>query len=168
MVTALCTDVLTKHSHRVCVQQSSAADTSAPYVDTCLLLSSLPRLIATLCIYELRVNVLLLLPTIYATGMYLYMITASAAFVPPVMPLPGVVEAEHFELGGQGIAYYNVYKEDHSEPISALNNALRNTLISVELLDKANPALLEYVVGYTAANEWMSYKVLVPPPLLSG
>jgi hypothetical protein len=88
---------------------------------------------------------------------------ASTAFVPPVMALPGVVEAENFALGGQGVAYYNVYKPysvESTEPSPQINNALRNTLISVELLDKAHPEILQYVVAWTAANEWMSYKVL--------
>jgi hypothetical protein len=88
--------------------------------------------------------------------------TASTALVPPVMLLPGVVEAENFALGGQGVAYYNVYKPysvESTEPSPQINNALRNTLISVEPLDKAHPEIQEYVVAWTAANEWMSYKV---------
>jgi hypothetical protein len=71
----------------------------------------------------------------------------TAQFVPPVVTVPGVIEAENFAVGGQGIAYYNIYK---GEPNTALNNDFRKDAeVTVDVLNELIPESGEYVVGWT-------------------
>jgi hypothetical protein len=68
-------------------------------------------------------------------------------FVPPVATIPGVIEAENFAVGGQGISYYNIYK---GEPSTVLNNDFRKDAeLTVDVLNELIPDSGEYVVGWT-------------------
>ncbi|MFL5728230.1 MAG: Ig-like domain-containing protein [Cytophagaceae bacterium] len=65
--------------------------------------------------------------------------------------IPGKIEAEGYDLGGEGIAYHDV---------DATNNgsALRTDGVDLEATMDTDAG---YDVGYTAAGEWMEYTVNV-------
>jgi endonuclease/exonuclease/phosphatase family metal-dependent hydrolase len=84
--------------------------------------------------------------------------TGSATITPPTGPtpysgspvaLPGTVEAEKFDNGGEGVAYHDT---------TAGNNggAFRSTDVDLEASAEGG-----YDVGWTAAGEWLSYTVSV-------
>ena len=67
----------------------------------------------------------------------------------------GLMEAEDFALGGEGVGYHNIAK---GEP-PATENALRSSTITVQPLDVKNPNTGLYVIGWTGPGEWMQYEV---------
>jgi endonuclease/exonuclease/phosphatase family metal-dependent hydrolase len=62
--------------------------------------------------------------------------------------LPGLVEAENFDDGGEGVAYHDIEPEN-------LGHAYRDTGVDIE------PALGGYDVGWVGAGEWLNYTVMV-------
>jgi len=65
--------------------------------------------------------------------------------------IPGIVEAEWYDTGGQGIAY----NDDNVHQGSSFRNDE-----DVDVVDKQNASNL-YAVGYTEAGEWTEYTVNV-------
>ena len=66
--------------------------------------------------------------------------------------IPGVVQAEYYDLGGQGVAYNDMDTE---------NNGMGFRLdegVDLELTENSSD---NYNVGYTAAGEWINYTVNV-------
>jgi beta-glucosidase len=79
-------------------------------------------------------------------------------FVPPVAAVPGLIEAENFDVGGQGIGYYNIYK---GEPNTAINNDIRKDAeLTVDVLDKKIPDSGEYVIGWTEKGMLRLYRII--------
>ena len=69
----------------------------------------------------------------------------------------GLLEAENFKAGAEGVAYHNIAK---GEPLPS-ENALRNSTITVQPLDVKKPASGLYVFGWTGPGEWMQYEVSI-------
>lgn len=61
--------------------------------------------------------------------------------------IPGVIEAERYDTGGEGVAY-------HDEEIENKSGAFRNDGVDVEGDDESG-----YKVGWTISGEWLSYTV---------
>ncbi len=78
----------------------------------------------------------------------------SAAFHNPPTAVPGWIEAEDFDIGGEGVAYHD---------FDAANNggAFRLTE-AVDLVTTSTGS--GFRVGWTAAGEWMNYTVNVLEP----
>jgi hypothetical protein len=68
--------------------------------------------------------------------------------------IPGTIEAEHYDLGGAGVAYF-----DADEPNIGL--AYRNDSVDIGDgdVDLSHPGAF---VGWTKADEWLEYSVHVP------
>jgi len=67
------------------------------------------------------------------------------------MNLPGKIEAEHYNLGGEGLAY-------HDSETANQSGAFRTDGVDLEATTDAGGG---YNVGYTAAGEWLNYFVQV-------
>jgi hypothetical protein len=65
--------------------------------------------------------------------------------------VPGTIEAEHFDEGGEGVAYHDV---------DGANQGGNFRATGVDL-DQANDAGGGYAVGWTQAGEWLEYTVNV-------
>jgi cytochrome c len=63
--------------------------------------------------------------------------------------IPGILQAENFDNGGEGVAY-------HDTDISNNGNQYRNTSVDVENSSDAGGG---YNVGFTATGEWLGYTV---------
>jgi len=66
-------------------------------------------------------------------------------------PIPGKIEAEHYDLGGQGIAYNDLTSTNEG-------GSFRNDAVDVEACSDAGTG---YNVGYVRAGEWLEYTVNV-------
>lgn len=67
--------------------------------------------------------------------------------------LPGVIEAENFDLGGEGVAYHDT-TPFNSRPYIRTSEAVD--------IDKAEDYGGGYFVGWIQAGEWLDYSVNVP------
>jgi len=67
-------------------------------------------------------------------------------------PIPGLIEAEHFDDGPPGVAYYDVDEVNHGAPYR------ENTQVDIE---KRSDASNGYGIGWTRAGEWLNYTVEV-------
>ena len=63
--------------------------------------------------------------------------------------MPGRIEAENFDNGGEGVAY-------HDTTPGNSGGAYRNTDVDLEVSSDGG-----YDVGWTAAGEWLNYTVSV-------
>ena len=89
-----------------------------------------------------------------------FQLTSAPATAPPAPPsaafggsaanLPGRVEAEHFDTGGEGSAYHDVTSGN-------TGGAYRSTDVDIESCAEGG-----YNVGWIAAGEWLTYTVNVP------
>lgn len=61
--------------------------------------------------------------------------------------IPGTIQAENYDVGGDGVAYHDMDVENKG-------NAYRNDGVDVE-----GDAVAGYVVGYTQLEEWLKYSV---------
>ncbi|HEY8399918.1 MAG TPA: cellulase family glycosylhydrolase, partial [Cytophagaceae bacterium] len=66
-------------------------------------------------------------------------------------PIPGKIEAEHYDLGGQGVAYNDLSTGNSG-------NAFRNDNVDIEECRDINGG---YNVGWIQAGEWLEYSVRV-------
>ncbi len=66
--------------------------------------------------------------------------------------LPGTIEAEHFDEGGEGVAYHDLDPVNHGTPY-------RNTGVDLNGTTDAGGG---YTLGWTYAGEWLEYTVNVP------
>lgn len=92
-----------------------------------------------------RVNLGAALAMAYATT------PADVPFLGPASSLPGVLQAENFDNGGQSIAYNNPSRGDAT-------GLYRNTTMSIQ---RCNDRRRGYEVANTKAGEWMNYSVNV-------
>jgi endonuclease/exonuclease/phosphatase family metal-dependent hydrolase len=67
-------------------------------------------------------------------------------------PVPGTIEAEHFDSGGEGVAY-------HDTTGGNTGGQYRNTDVDIESSSEGG-----YDVGWIAAGEWLNYSVAVANP----
>jgi hypothetical protein len=65
--------------------------------------------------------------------------------------IPGLIEAEHFDEGPEGVAYYDVDQKNHGAPY-------RQTSVDIEERSDASGG---YGIGWTRAGEWLAYTVEV-------
>jgi peptidoglycan/xylan/chitin deacetylase (PgdA/CDA1 family) len=63
--------------------------------------------------------------------------------------LPGTIQVENYDLGGDGTAYYD-------SDIGNSGNNYRNDNVDLELLDQGN-----YALGWTVAGEWLEYTIQI-------
>ena len=70
-----------------------------------------------------------------------------------VFTLPGKIEMEDYDLGGQGIAYYDKDVENQGE-------AYRNDGVDIVTVDSISDAK-GYAIGYTQEGEWTEYSIAV-------
>ncbi len=66
--------------------------------------------------------------------------------------LPGTIEAENFDKGGEGLSFHDSDTKDEG------GANYRSDCEGVDIVKAANGA---YVIGYTASGEWMEYTVNV-------
>ncbi|MBE6327140.1 MAG: carbohydrate-binding protein [Bacteroidales bacterium] len=66
--------------------------------------------------------------------------------------LPGKIEMEDYDLGGQGIAYYDKDVENQGE-------AYRNEGVDIVTVDSISE-LKGYAIGYTQEGEWTEYSIV--------
>ena len=79
--------------------------------------------------------------------------TKRSTFLDVALPIPGKVEAEYFDHGGEGVAYHNV---THLKSRKQRKHCQRpNDAIELEVYDE------RCVVSRSAYKEWMSYTVNV-------
>lgn len=71
----------------------------------------------------------------------------SVAFI-----LPGKIEMEDYDLGGQGIAYYDKDVENQGE-------VYRNEGVDIVTVDSLSESK-GYAIGYTQEGEWMEYSIV--------
>src|SRR5262249_32421124 len=74
--------------------------------------------------------------------------TASTPYGEPPWPVPGIIQAENFDNGGQGVAYYDTTPGN-------TGGAFRNT--DVDISTTTDPGGGGYNVGWIAATEWLNY-----------
>jgi hypothetical protein len=77
--------------------------------------------------------------------------TASRPYGGAPVVLPGTLQAEHFDLGGEGVAYHDLSSGNEG-------GELRNEGVDVE---PANDAGGGHNVGWMFAGEWLNYSVTV-------
>lgn len=70
-----------------------------------------------------------------------------------VFTLPGKIEMEDYDLGGQGIAYYDKDVENQGE-------VYRNDGVDIVTVDSISDAK-GYAIGYTQEGEWTEYSIAV-------
>src|SRR5215467_5163187 len=75
---------------------------------------------------------------------------ASTPFSGTPAPVPGTIQAEDFDNGGEGVAYHD------TGPTTNAGGAYRNTGVDIEAAAGGG-----YDVGWIAAGEWMNYTVNV-------
>ena len=80
-------------------------------------------------------------------------LVSSLPFSGTPISLPGVIEAENFDLGGEGVAYHDTTPYN-SRPYFRATEAVD--------IDKAADAGGGYFVGWAQAGEWLNYSVDVP------
>lgn len=66
--------------------------------------------------------------------------------------LPGKIEMEDYDLGGQGIAYYDKDVENQGE-------VYRNEGVDIVTVDSLSESK-GYAIGYTQEGEWMEYSIV--------
>ena len=66
--------------------------------------------------------------------------------------LPGKIEMEDYDLGGQGIAYYDKDVENQGE-------SYRNEGVDIVTVDSLSESK-GYAIGYTQEGEWMEYSIV--------
>jgi hypothetical protein len=66
--------------------------------------------------------------------------------------IPGLIEAEHYDIGPPGYAYADVDPENHGVDYR------RNTQVDIEARDDASNG---HGIGWTRASEWLAYTVSV-------
>ena len=71
-----------------------------------------------------------------------------------VIDLPGVIEMENFDKGGENFSFHDSDSEDKGKSNYRTDNE------GVDIVKRATG----YVVGYTAAGEWLEYTVNVTEP----
>ena len=76
---------------------------------------------------------------------------ASTPFGGTAAPIPGLIEAENFDDGGEGIAYHDL------SPGNA-GGRYRQTDVDIETASDAGGG---YALGYVAGGEWLKYSVSV-------
>jgi hypothetical protein len=69
------------------------------------------------------------------------------------VPLPGKIEAENYNLGGEGVAYHDLTGVGNEGGLYRPNEAVGITT--------ANDTDGGYLVGWTQAGEWLAYAVKV-------
>ncbi len=89
---------------------------------------------------------------------------AAALFTPPALRVPGVIEAEHFDAGGEGTGYHD---SDGRNQGCELRNA---DAVDLERCADSGTGYREsasdspswgYDVGWTAPGEWLAYTATV-------
>ncbi len=75
----------------------------------------------------------------------------STPFTGTPISLPGVIEVENYDLGGQGVAYNDLDPGNNG-------GAYRNEDVDIEATTDAGGG---YDIGWTGAGEWLSYTVNV-------
>ena len=68
--------------------------------------------------------------------------------------IPGTIEAENFDKGGEGLSYHDSDTEDQGKANYRSDNG------GVDIVKGGSG----YVIGYTANNEWLDYTVNVKEP----
>ncbi|KAG5175600.1 hypothetical protein JKP88DRAFT_261637 [Tribonema minus] len=97
-----------------------------------------------------------------------YVTLGGTPYVPTT--LPGVLEAEYFDMGGEGIAYHNIELEaDATMPENKLRVEEDGEPVALQINDvsgatnpDASEAAGELAVGMGVTGEWMRYTVDVP------
>jgi hypothetical protein len=64
--------------------------------------------------------------------------------------IPGMIQAEYFDLGGQNVAYFDTDNDNHNSPFR-----------SSEYVDMESVFGTNYSISYTVAGEWLEYTVEV-------
>src|SRR5262249_35216321 len=77
---------------------------------------------------------------------------SSSAFGGSPRTVPGVIEAEDFDDGGEGVAYYDTTNGN-------AGGSYRSGDVDIEAASEGG-----YDVGWTAAGEWLNYTVNVASP----
>lgn len=67
-------------------------------------------------------------------------------------PIPGVVEAEHYDEGPAGVAYHDLDEKNHGAPLRG------ETQVDIEARPDASGG---HGIGWTRAGEWLVYTVEV-------
>ncbi len=70
--------------------------------------------------------------------------------------IPGLIQAEDFDEGGEGVAYHDTEPENKGEPFGG--GAYRKSGVDLEPATDAGPCL---VVAFLAPGEWFQYTVNV-------
>ncbi len=69
-------------------------------------------------------------------------------------PIPGTIEAEDFDEGGEGVAYH----DREAENLEKKRPAYRESGVDLERREAASN---QYNLGWTQAGEWLAYTVVV-------
>lgn len=88
-----------------------------------------------------------------STAITINVSAAQAPFKGTALPIPGRIEAEDYDLGGEGVAYH----EENTNGNEGLAT-YRNDQVDVETTKDASGT---YNVGYILQNEWLEYTVNV-------
>src|SRR5437879_1305254 len=80
------------------------------------------------------------------------LLSAGSPFGGSYAPVPGRIEAENFDLGGEGVAYHDT---------TAANEGGKYRTSEGVDIESTTDAGAGYDVGWTHAGEWMKYSVNV-------
>jgi cytochrome c len=89
--------------------------------------------------------------TATSAGRTIRVINGQASFTGVPQPIPGIIQAEDFDGGGEGVGY-------HDTDASNNGGQYRTTGVDVET---AGDSPAGYNVGWTSAGEWLNYSVNV-------
>jgi hypothetical protein len=81
----------------------------------------------------------------------------SMAYPEGIPHLPGIVEAEDFDLGGEGIAFHDNDLENQGTPL--YRNAAEDNPVGIQATEGAGNG---HNVGFTSDGEWLNYTITVP------
>jgi hypothetical protein len=86
------------------------------------------------------------------TGVNLNWITVEgqSPYFDTARPIPGRIQAQNFDQGGQGVAYYDASEDNKGGEYRP------DERVDIEL---SNDSTNDYSVGYTQAGEWLEYTV---------
>ncbi len=99
----------------------------------------------------------IVVPVNVTSGLYAYRIyitpgesTPKSPFLGKALSIPGTIEAEHFDIGSDGISYHDRDRQNRGEGFR-----LETGVDVYALKDKSD----EYAVGYAQKEEWLEYTV---------
>jgi hypothetical protein len=85
----------------------------------------------------------------------LFDFTPTPAYPNNIAHKPGIVEAEYFDIGGEGIAYHDNSPENGGDANFRMDEG-------VDIYHISNPPNGNYFIGWNGGGEWLKYTINAP------